>query len=602
MDEREKPRLFTANSEPELLQNAEEWFGCPAARLHRVDYQSASGIGRVALFCPEETWKDYADMDAQWQLLYRPDGVYLHLIPAQGNGAPLDRTRLVEYIARKSLNGLAETAQRELISEGFGQARIAPPQNEKILDEELRLFISVDEMTAGAVLFPRDPSGVALTREALNRALQEKHIVFGLDEAALDSIVSQHPYYRQITVARGKPFVNGEDGSLKFHFNNVHTGTPQIDPETGMADFHKLDWFTWVNQGDLLATRTPATPGEPGTSVCGRTLTPKHGRESQMPRGVKVTYNEDKTEMYAALSGRVEYKNELVQVSDVYEVPGNVDMTVGNIEFSGSVIVRGSVGSRMRIHAAGEVTVCGGVQDAKIIAGGDVTIMNGLQGQGVGSVTTEGTLYAKFIEQGTVQARNVVTDEIINSRVECSEDVIVIGKHGYIAGGTIRARRTVAAQTIGTEHNPKTCIEVGVDPETSRRYSVIQKEISQKHKTLEELRKAEDYLLPRTETNPRLKEKLRQVVTTKVKFMQEVRTLERQRDELAESLNVTDGGMVHVLDIIYPGALVVISGASYPVMGTPIRNATFKLVGEEVEFLTCQYSAEEGHRRSRHRR
>ena len=241
MDEREKPRLFTAGSEPELLQNAEEWFGCPAARLHRVDYQPISGIGQTALFCLEETWKDYADMDAQWQLFYRPDGVYLHLIPAQGNGAPLDRTRLVEYIARKSLNGLAETAQKELISEGFGQARIAPPQNEKILDEELRLFISVDEMTAGAVLFPRDPSGVALTREALNRALQEKHIVFGLDEAALDSIVSQHPYYRQITVARGKPFVNGEDGSLKFHFNNVHTGTPQIDPETGMADFHKLD-------------------------------------------------------------------------------------------------------------------------------------------------------------------------------------------------------------------------------------------------------------------------------------------------------------------------------------------------------------------------
>jgi uncharacterized protein (DUF342 family) len=602
MDERKKPRLFTAGSEPELLQAAEEWFGCPAAKLHRVDYRPELAIGRTAVFCPEQDWQNYSNMDAQAKLCYQPDGVYLALIPAQGSGRPLDRTRLTEYVARKSLNGLAEVSLKELISQGFGRGRIAPAQDEKILNEELRLFISVDEMNAGAVLLPRDPDGKQLTREELDKALKDKHVVFGVSDAALDQILTERPYYRHITVAKGTPYVNGTDGSVKFLFQNTHTGTPTIDPETGMADFHKLDWFTWVNQGDLLVTRTPSTAGESGTSVCGRTLTPKHGREMQMPRGVKVTYNADKTEMYAAVSGRVEYKNDLVQVSDVYEVPGNVDMTVGNIEFAGSVIVRGSVASRMKIRAAGEVTVCGGVQDAEIVAGGDVTIMNGLQGQGVGSVTTEGTLYVKFIEQGVVRAQNVVTDEIINSHVESSEDVIVVGKHGFISGGVIRARRTVAAQTIGTEHSPKTRVEVGIDPETSRRHLVVKKLLEEKGKTLEELKKAADYLLPRSETSEELKDKLRQVVTTKVQFMQEIRTLEREREDLEERLSNMGGGMVHVLDIIYPGALVVISGVVYPVTGTPTRNATFKLAGEEVTFLTCQYSAEEGRRRSRHRK
>jgi hypothetical protein len=51
-----------------------------------------------------------------------------------------------------------------LISQGFGRGRIAPAQDEKILNEELRLFISVDEMNAGAVLLPRDPDGKQLTR------------------------------------------------------------------------------------------------------------------------------------------------------------------------------------------------------------------------------------------------------------------------------------------------------------------------------------------------------------------------------------------------------------------------------------------------------
>lgn len=602
MEERKKPRLITAGSESELLQVAEEWFTCPAAQLHRVDYQPRSGIGRAAMFCPESVWREYADMNAQSRLLYQPDGVYLDLLPAQGTGTPLDRTRLMEYVARKSLNGLAEVSMRDLIGQGFGRGRIAPPQDEKVLDEELRLFVSVDEMSAGAVLLPPDPRGSQLTREDLDKALEEKHIIYGVDTEALDKIIVERPYYRHITVAKGTPYVNGEDAVVKFLFQNTHTGTPQIDPETGMADFHKLDWFTWINQGDLLVTRTPSTAGEPGTSVCGKTLTPKHGKELPMPRGVKVTYNPEKTEMYAAVSGRVEYKNDLVQVSDVYEIPGNVDMTVGNIDFAGSVIVRGSVASRMKIHASGEVTVCGGVQDAEIIAGGDVTIMNGLQGQGVGSVTTDGTLYAKFIEQGIVKARNVVTDEIISSHVESSEDVIVIGKHGFIAGGVIRARRTVAAQTIGTEHNPKTRVEVGVDPETSRRHVVVKKLLEEKNKTIEELKKAADYLLPRSETDPDLKEKLRQVVTTKVQFMQEVYELNREKSDLETRLNNMGGGMIHVLDIIYPGAVVVVSGLSYPVTGTPIRNATFKVSGEEVTFLSCQYSQDEGRRRSRHKK
>lgn len=601
MDKRKRPRVFTEESEIELLQAAQVWFNCTADRLHRVDCQTESSNCRTAMFCPEECWTDYANGDAEWELLYLPDGVYLELLPARGTGAPLNRTRLTEYIARKNLTGVIEATFMELVRQESGRARIAPPQPAKILDEELRVTVSADEMSADALLLPGDPGGRAATREDLNQALREKHIVYGIDAAALETLLTERIYYRPVAVAGGKAPIDGSSGTVQLLFENVHSGTPQIDPETGLADFHKLNWFTWVNRGDLLVTRTPATAGEKGLTVCGRELMPKHGREVQMPRGIKVIYNNDRTEMRAATDGRVEYKNGMVQVFDVYEVPGDVDMTVGNIEFAGNVVVRGNVFSGMKIHATGEVTVFGGVQGAEIEADGDVTIMNGLQGQGVGSVITKKTLYAKFIEQGTIRARCVVTDEIINSSVECSEDVVAVGRHGFISGGDIRARRMVAAQTIGTERTPKTQIEVGVDPAASRRYLQVQEEIKQRSRTVDELEKAAAYLLPRCERDPCLKKKLRQVVTTKVQFMQKLSELERERGELNECLNSANGGMVHVLDVVYPGATIMISGMSYPVIGTPIHNATFKLSEREVQFFTCQYSAEEGLRRSRHR-
>jgi hypothetical protein len=71
-----------------------------------------SAIGRTAVFCPEQDWQNYSNMDAQAKLCYQPDGVYLDLIPAQGSGRPLDRTRLTEYVARKSLNGLARSPSK----------------------------------------------------------------------------------------------------------------------------------------------------------------------------------------------------------------------------------------------------------------------------------------------------------------------------------------------------------------------------------------------------------------------------------------------------------------------------------------------------------
>ena len=294
--------------------------------------------------------------------------------------------------------------------------------------------------------------------------------------------------------------------------------------------------------------------------------------------------------MYAAVSGRVEYQNDLIQVSSVYEISGDVDLSIGNIDFNGTVVVHGNVISGMTIRATGDVTIYGGVQDSSVEAGGDVTIMNGLQGRGQGTVVAQGTLSAKFIEQSRVRAGTLVrADEIVHSEVESGGDVQVTGKRGSVVGGVIRACHMVAAQTVGAIGHPRTIIEVGADPQMAKRWKDLGIQLGKYRKKLEEVQKIVNYLLSKGSETGINQERLQQAFATKVKCLQIVQSMEKEYAQLKKKLEGADTGVIHVTDTIYPGSVLRISNLSYNVSGTQIKKTTFKISEGEIRLTPCNY-------------
>lgn len=139
-----------------------------------------------------------------------------------------------------------------------------------------------------------------------------------------------------------------------------------------------------------------------------------------------------------------------VFVSDVYEVPADVDNSTGNIEYSGSVTVRGNVKGGFRISAKGDIVVEGIVEDAELYAGGQIIVKRGIHGMGKGVLQAGGNVLCKFIENAKVISGGYVDSEaILHSQVDAYSDVIVDGKKGFITGGIIRAGNLVSAKTIG---------------------------------------------------------------------------------------------------------------------------------------------------------
>jgi Predicted polymerase, most proteins contain PALM domain, HD hydrolase domain and Zn-ribbon domain len=599
LDRECRPRLLSAPTDEGLTQAAENAFGMPVEELRKIMVESRDISKVQAIFCPAIEWKKYENMDAAYGLYYQADGVFLEVLPPQGFGRQLNVEALIDYVKRKGLSGLAENTLRELVNVGYGRARVAPAQHEKILNEEARVLISSDEMSAGILLLPPEEGGRQVTMEDLQAVLKGRHVSFGVQEEKLKQLLEERPYGKCVEIACGQPVKNGEDGTLTFHFDREHNGAPRTDEVTGKVDFWQLDLFEQVHADDLLVSRTLATAGEAGMTVTGKVLTPRFGKDYQMPRGKNVRYNEDKTAMFANVTGRVEFVKDSVVVSNIYEIKGDVSLAVGNVDFDGTVIIRGSVLSKMSVRASGDVTIYGGVQDARVEAGGNVTIMSGLQGRGDGVVISGGTLTARFIEQARVRAQVAVrTDEIVYSEVNCSGDVVVTGKIGSIVGGTVRAYHMVVAQVIGAVSHPKTRIDVGVNPQAIKRNATLNAQIKEYRQKLEELQKVCNYLMAKGGAAGENRERFRQALATKVTYAQNLQSMEEEYERVESEITQADNGIIHVLDTAHPGASLAIANVSYMVSGSPIRSATFKITNDQLQFYPCMYEEERRQKKS----
>src|SRR5690606_11485656 len=99
-----------------------------------------------------------------------------------------------------------------------------------------------------------------------------------------------------------------------------------------------------------------------------------------------------------------------INVFPVYEVNGDVDYKVGNIDFNGTVVVRGSVLPGFRIRSNGDIRIIGTVEGAFLEAGGSIEVTEGVVGQ------NKGKLYA---------GRNVKCSFVQDAMITAGEDVLV---------------------------------------------------------------------------------------------------------------------------------------------------------------------------------
>ena len=262
-------------------------------------------------------------------------------------------------------------------------------------------------------------------------------------------------------------------------------------------------------------------------------------------------------------------------VSDVYEVE-NVDISTGNIDFSGSVQINGNVASNYVVRSGGNVIINGVVEGAHIYAQGNIVIARGMNGMGKGTLDAGGNVIAKFIESATVSAENgyVNTESIMHSDVSSGDEIVVNGKKGLITGGRIQAAHRVTAKTLGAEMGAHTVVEVGVNPRLKKEFVDLQKEMAEVTKAI---RNAQPILANFTE-------KRAKGANFTQEQMKYIRSVAAELTDLQQQMDDQRKASVEVTGEVFPGTTIVI-GDSSMVVQSNIKFCKFERVSGEVKMV-----------------
>ena len=532
-------------------------------------------------------------VDAAFRLSYESDGVYLEVYPPRSGGASLHSEYLTSYAERKKLSGEVEgTLARALRNSDFARELIAPPQTENILNEELRVSVSPDKLSADMRLLPPDETGSRFDRSSLLSELDKNGVRSGISDDMPDTILAKREYHRDYRIANGKPAVDGVEASVEFLFRRELTGTPfDLGDSRGRVDFRKLDIIEPVKRDQLLVRRTPPTLGEPGFTVDGSVLPAKPGRDYALPKSKNCYANEAGTELYADCSGKVEFNSNTVIVSDTYQISGDCDMGIGHIDFDGNVNISGNVINGMSVKATGDITVGGYVESSKIESEGSVEVKQGIQGMNRGETFAGGDIKTPYIERAVaVAGGNINTDVVMHSDVSAGDSLIVTGRRGNILGGTARATNSVTVNNLGSISHAQTEVDVGLAPEKRQLIAKLQRELENLGEEFDKIQKLTQYLAkPTTSDIDAGKRKLLRdsAIKSAQRLTQLYREYTEELDRLKSEEEAATGGKVHVLGTVFPGVRIKIASAMFRVVDE-MDNVSFAFSQGEIVSGRCE--------------
>jgi len=428
--------------------------------------------------------------------------------------------------------------------------------------EESYVRITDDHMEAYMYLSEPSDENQKYKVDDLLELLRKEGVTTGYLMPRLVAMSKKGVYQREILVAAGKEVIEGTDGYFEYYFSPDEIAEAPAIREDGSVDYGSMSMLQSVQAGDLLAEYHLAVSGEDGYTVTGEVLKCVPVKELQPLRGMSIERRENG--YYAKTAGKIEMKNGNIDIRTVHEIPGDVDSTMGRIEFFGDLTIGGSVGAGVKIRVGRNLVIEGTVESAELSAGGDIVLKRGVQGNMRGKVRARGNIHANFIEQCDVSAEgNVEANYILNANVRTGGKIIVRGKRGTIIGGKVSALQGIEAYQLGNSVEVKTHVQAGYEKEIFDRYT----RFAEKEKVIEEqlndvLSKMEDLIKNKQYQGGPDGVSLLDLNKKKDEYFKMLDEVREELDNCQERISKGKGARISVEGNTYNGVMLSIDGCN----------------------------------------
>lgn len=505
-------------------------------------------------------------MNGFFRLMIKADGTYLIVYPPTDGGQPCQPSEVLQYLDtyqipydKIAIYNLMKTfnEKKELKITSSNVSR---------LDETMVIEFTENFLSVTGRFYPEVEGGKKLEKSDIIWLLNNRGVKFGIKEDVIEDFLEHRMYCTTYTLAEALAPVEGSDAEITYNFNTDLSKKPKMN-EDGSVDFHQLDNLSKVTADQILATLKPAVYGKPGMDVLGRQIPPKKVNVLFLKQSKNTRLSDDGLQLYCNINGHAVLTDKQVFVSDTYEIPGNVDVATGDIDYTGNVKITGNVNSGYKVHAEGDVIVDGIVEGAEIIAGGQIVLKRGIQGMNKGVLRAGGNIVAKFIESAEVVAGGFIqTESIMHSKVTSGAEIIVKGKKGFITGGVIKASKFIEAKTMGSVMGTQTIIEVGENMVLIEEERTL---LNEKRVIKENLEKAEKVIFylskkikDREQLPPERIVQFQQLSVSISEYKKRLAEIEDRLTDIEAMLNSASKGYINVDDVIYPGCKVTVANVT----------------------------------------
>lgn len=425
--------------------------------------------------------------DGRFELYYSEGHACLVVYPPKEDGLPVYPEEVVSRMKLLQIPRVRIQKLIEIINEASSlPVKLVEWPEGVLLSSRLTLNISDDKLTVEAQISHPRPGGGELSLAEVHSELKQSGITYGVDEKMIGRVLSERQYGTIFVIASGRRAVQGRESRIQFNFETERQ-KPFMELKYGRINLKELNFIQNCNPGDVLAELKPAEPAVDGYDVFGNLYPAEmNGEPAELKCGANARIEGDK--VLSVIQGNVILNGDVVEVEEVVVV-NNVDYETGNIDFDGSVEVKGTIADGFTVKASGDIEVGKCIGRCHVQAGRNVVLKAGINGDREGRIQCGGNLLAKYLESCSISssADVLVEEAVMNSQVDAEGSLFLTGKRAELIGGFAVVGKVLLCKKIGNMYDARTGIIIGVSPEIIEEFFELKKTLDTCRERLDKL-------------------------------------------------------------------------------------------------------------------
>jgi uncharacterized protein (DUF342 family) len=371
---------------------------------------------------------------------------------------------------------------------------------------------------------------------------------------------------QSIVVAQGIPPEPGTDAAVSYFSFSERRPTIRED---GNADYYELHFIDEVQPGQWLGEKIPATPGKSGRNLAGISIPGQGGKDQQLhydKQSVSEHEEDGKIVLRSKLAGVVLKHGKKITVQELLTITGDVGPKTGNIDFTGSIQITGTVQDGYMVTATKDISILGeigiGAVERIVSKQGDIYVKGGVFGKERAVIQAGRNVYLKHAKDCSIESGESIHIGLyaINCKL-LSKYIYLDKRRGRLIGGLIQAKVQLVTAYIGNESERPTKVLIeGFDrSHIMKQLEAVLQEYKSVLADLEHMRKEVDVYEGYVDMLKDSQKK--EYLDFTIRYEQaaeKILALEDQRKKMMAYMNAKGDGEVAVLERAFPRTMLQI--------------------------------------------